>query len=595
MRYLLGITVGPVQGYIEESRKLLDLCNSSRIISNIMVEVRKYIKEKSPNSELIYPNYSDIEKINGEISDCSNYMVFEVEELINIKDIEEQVYQKVAGETFKCPKGVFHMFWAFEKLEDNYKEAYKNLSRLMNSLKNTYEFYEEPQKSGQKCSICGKRNIEVIKEDDLRKKYKMGDKENLCKACLFKRDYEKESIESLYSISIKRWKKVNEGQLKEITKEIEEIVKDLKTFEDKDKYYSINELDNLIINEENKKLDTKKIKNVKAKLSALYDGREKDKLSKPSYEYAFIQFDIDNLGKWMSGKYIEDIGDLRKCTSDKDKEGINDFRDYQKKLSSLLINFGQTLRGSLGDLCKVIYSGGDDFLAVLPNEDIIKVIEEIDNLFVEKVQKKIEEEKIENKITYSMSITIASCKTPMSYVIGKSRVELEKVKNRFEDEGKNGIAINYIINDGKEISCYLKKENMKSYINLVKSFNEAKDSISFSYVNAFEEEFKAFNYIGITYDELRNLYQILRYELSRLMLRSKVKGNKEVEVENSNVDKYISEFLEFFSDFINENYKPSKPNEITVDYKNIVSLMKCNEKLSKINFVFQGGEGNGVN
>lgn len=36
MSYLLGITVGPIQTNIQKSRKLRDLYNSSKIVSDIM-------------------------------------------------------------------------------------------------------------------------------------------------------------------------------------------------------------------------------------------------------------------------------------------------------------------------------------------------------------------------------------------------------------------------------------------------------------------------------------------------------------------------------------------------------------------------------
>ena len=58
MSYLLGITVGPVQSFIEESRKLSDLYSSSDIISRIMKKCYEIIKEKDIDAELIYPKYT---------------------------------------------------------------------------------------------------------------------------------------------------------------------------------------------------------------------------------------------------------------------------------------------------------------------------------------------------------------------------------------------------------------------------------------------------------------------------------------------------------------------------------------------------------
>lgn len=64
MTYLLALTVGPVQSNIQESRKLKDLYNSSCIISDIMMEVRSYLKnEVDSEMEVIYPIlYDDNDK-----------------------------------------------------------------------------------------------------------------------------------------------------------------------------------------------------------------------------------------------------------------------------------------------------------------------------------------------------------------------------------------------------------------------------------------------------------------------------------------------------------------------------------------------------
>lgn len=87
MSYLLAITIGPVQSYIEESRKLIDLYNSSKIISDIMREVHRYVLKFNETAELIYPNN------NGELNvDCSNYMIFQIDDIINFHNVEHEIY-----------------------------------------------------------------------------------------------------------------------------------------------------------------------------------------------------------------------------------------------------------------------------------------------------------------------------------------------------------------------------------------------------------------------------------------------------------------------------------------------------------------------
>ncbi|MBU3127895.1 Cas10/Cmr2 second palm domain-containing protein [Clostridium tagluense] len=634
MSYLLGITIGPVQTYIEESRKLSDLCNSSRIISDIMIKIKEYIEDLSERSEIIYPNHNrdEFEKQTG---DFSNYMVVEIKDIIDMKNIQEKIY----GENEREFKEIFHLFWGIQEIgKDGYLIAYKKLVELINSIKNTYEFEQIIQEGNKKCSICGKRDIANISHCK-RKQFKLIEDEDLCSVCLLKRKSvgasSKTKFKSIYEVAIKKWVKSCGADLRGITEDLSEI------FQENAKYYNKNEISNSIktleeitkyldetfkekasiyneftmsnitkllegnndinalkkskdiktlkilkklkkINQELKdknedenelELDKliKKLKTIEETMKNIYKKREN-----PNYEYCFIQFDIDNLGRWMSGEYLED------------KEKL---KDYQISISNMLVEFGEELRKALNNNdCDIIYSGGDDFLAALPNEEIRRVIETIDNVFEREVQSKMQKhENIDKNMTYSTSITIAQCKDPMNYAIRKSRLELENVKNRFKRNGipKNGVVLNYIINNGKEITSYLKKDQFNTLMKLVEKFKIMKSDISFAYINNFEKEFLKFNYQNITFEDLRYLCVIVKYELKRLMNRSKIVKDENVKTEELNI--YINEIIDFITEVINKNYEKLKPNSYDVDFKNVMNIIKIYEKLSKINFNNEGG------
>ncbi|QXM05368.1 Cas10/Cmr2 second palm domain-containing protein [Crassaminicella indica] len=586
MSYLLGVTIGPVQTYIQESKKLLDLYNSSKIISNLMKNVYKYIKGKNANIEVIYPNYQDIQGV-----DYSNYIVFEIPEIIDLNDIEEKIYKEVnesVAKEYECDlKEVFYLFWAIEQIKNNgYYEAYKELTRFIKSLKNTYEFDQNLQEKGKKkCLICGKRNITDKKSKD---------KEELCRLCLFKRNYkernkaDKNKFLSVDTIAIEPWKRKNKEKIKEITAKLSEL------FLEADKYYNPNEIDNIIntlekinkfhrtgINQGIEKDLEKKLKKIKGELKGKKDLKEileglksirkimndvynDEKVSLPSYEYCFIQFDIDNLGRLMSGEYLD---------------GRKDLKTYQKDFSRILIKFGSVLVEALKNTaCQIIYSGGDDFLGVMPKEEIIRVVEIIDKIFKEQVPKEYEE-----YVTYSMSITIGQCKDPMSYVLRKTRAELEKVKKRFEKKEieKNGMAITYIINNSKEITCYLQRENSNRLLEIIKSFELIKNRLSFSYIYHFEKMLSLLKHYNLSFEELRSFLDITKCELRRFLLRSKnVKEKDDQEV----VDKYIQNFVDFIEDIIYSNREQISANSENIDFKNIINIMHMNEKLSKIDF-----------
>lgn len=609
MSYLLGVTVGPVQTYIEESRKLLDLYNSSKIISDIMKKIMELINSKNVKNKLIYPNH----EVGG--ADYSNYMVIKIENKIDMKDIENSVYEyfnefmkkTVNGIDFKYDiREIFHMFWAMKEIKgEKYGEIYSKLMRLIRSLKNTYDFHQREQNGGRKCIICGKYNIctEGFSSKN-RRKYNLSPDEELCPFCLFKRKYNTEKcnmkkLESVYTVAIKIWKEKNIENLKDITETLEKVIEKGK----EDRYYSKPLIKKIIkisqmpqisqnkscnkkfINEvkddlrKDRKSDSKEdieiFKDMRDKMEELYYNN--NEIKSPNYEYCFIQFDIDNLGKWISGKYLDDKTELE---------------EYQENISGKIVEFGKKLKQRLeDDYCDVIYSGGDDFLGALPNEAIISVVGIIDDLFKEEVQDKIKGYKgIDRKITYSMSITIAQCKDPMSYSLRKTREELKNVKKRYEDDyiPKDGIAINYIINNGKEITCYLKKSKLKVLFDLAENFNCIKNYISFSYINNFEDEMLKLDVNDITFEEMENFYSIANCEFKRLVSRSIVIKKNDRKKDKSDLEKkievYVEKILDFFNSIVNENCIEVKSNVEYIDFENIMNILKINKKLSSIEF-----------
>lgn len=605
MSYLLGITIGPVQAYIEESRKLSDLKNSSKIISDIVKEILNAITRKDTGSNIVYPNHSN----RCKDIDYSNYAIVEIQKSdINIKEIIDNVYKKLVNNINEKLGGsatlkkdeineIFHLFWAKVTIDKtNYYESYKKLTRLLRSLKNTYEFEQLVQESGKKCLICGKHNVTDVKDKNEIKIFNLSYNEQLCKFCLGKRIYSNgndKSIESVYSIAIKRWFKNNEDVLKELNEKLvaifgknkkykyfskEEIKQDINLLSkgnEAGKSKAFKELNDDLINEiqDNDKQrmnDTqKKLEEVFECMNILYKN-----VFAPIYEYSFIQFDVDNLGKWMSGKYL----------NSEEKENL---KEYQKFISECLSVFVNELRNRLSNECTVIYSGGDDFLGVIPNEDIIAAYEIIEELFETEVRNKIKEryKKIYERITYSMSITIAQCKDPMSYALKRTREELEKVKTRFES--KDGVAITYIINNGKEITGYLRKEEAKELFNIVNKVKDIKKHILFSYINKFETEFSSFKFEDITFDEMQNYYKILACEFNRLFSKS-IPSMKEEDDDKkalkSKVDVYKTETIDFISSVINHNCIEISSNHESIDFNNIINILKLSKKLYEIEF-----------
>ena len=613
MSYLLGITIGPVQAIIEESKKLKDLRNSSLLISNISYSI--FSKLKNKNVEIIYPKVNDRKNVNKEasFSNFSNYIILQVNEELSkekvIKAIDKtftELSELNKGINVKLLKDKINVFWLYEKLQsdedDEYERVYRNVTSNMADLKNTYEFNidKDLQNSvNNKCIVCGERNIFHDEE--------------LCEFCKFKREYNNKIYKSVDNIAVKNWSENYKEKIEQVAKE-KKLDNIINVIEDHPKYFNYNEI--LTINKclnvipynvktigDLKNLNNRKFKVIYKKLhsiiddfkevinkketldnieisnlkdtfkkieeylDALYNGNNLEKensksVKNPRFIYSFIKYDIDNLGKWMNGKYLYN----------------ESLKDFQSALSTALCEMEYELENRIEKKCEIIYSGGDDFLAILPVDNIYLIMNEIDNIFKDKIVKCVEEYTLSNDITYSVSITIAQCKNPMSYTLARNRLDLEEVKEKFESEGsnKNGLAIRYIINNNSEIYSYLKRDLIDDFFNLVIKYNNIKSKFSFSFIEKWSRNLIKLNEKDINLEDVRKLNTILEIELKRLMNRSA--SNKEDE----EVVEYIKEYCDFIKVLIKDNLRECKINNYNFDIHNIISSMKLIERFTSL-------------
>lgn len=578
MSFLLAITINPVQSYIAESRKLMDLKNSSKIISDIMKMFREKIGE-----ELIYPNIDKDKEV-----DYSNTLILKVEKIKTQEEmnkLKNEIFEKIGNPNLS---EVFNCFWVFEEIKDNnYNDAYKNLMRKFKSIKNTYEFEQkledEKEEGNHKCSLCGKRN--TVKIED-RIKENLNSDEELCEFCLFKRNYKKEDkdhIESVDDISIKQWK-INNKISFEIPSILYNMNKIEKTIELIDKYKEdvtnlrlankLNDVRQEFEYNKNNDFNTSEALTLKCKLikvmdrvKELYDSKKEIKA--PTYQYAFYQFDIDNLGKWMAGEFFENKKKLK---------------EEQQNLSKLLVNFAVklklVLKEKLRENVSVIYLGGDDFLGVMPIENIKETWKIVDDVFKDEVVNKIENNK--SIMTYSTSITITSCSDPMAYALNVTRKELERVKDRYKEpyndniHSKNGVAINYLINAGKEITAYFRKEDFNEFLNVLEILKPLYKSnkLSYSFINNFQNEFRNFNFDDLSEDNYNALRNVMNIEFRRILQRS-IKGKDDI---------LLKEINDFFDNLLVKNNSELESNRNFIDITNTKNTLNLIPKISDIEF-----------
>ncbi len=381
-KYLFIFTIGPVQSFIAQARKTQDLYAGSRLLSELVNEA---MQEFDKEEEIIFPKKDSnnkslpnrfIAKVNLEITQLKT----------KGKNVEMRVrkkWEKLALDTLKnrklhLNKKICNAFdqqieqhldihWAFYPLEGNYADNYKNLEKLLGSIKNVRSFqqynYNGIGERGRKCSLDGKRNALFFGEGTKPRYFspkwnpnavelkgignsKVGENEGLSAVGFVKRFYHKGvGFPSTAKISLLYdEKQLEQNQekgtqdcvhnYKKIFKENEfpltclEIKKQVKFTGGK----LIKEFDYQFLYEEN--LVEKYIPN-KNQLDCAKEVLPKIKKYFKARYYALVMFDGDKMGEWLSGKKLK-----QEYQGDK-------LEDFHKKFSKKLSNYASWARNYL--------------------------------------------------------------------------------------------------------------------------------------------------------------------------------------------------------------------------------------------------------
>ncbi len=235
-----------------------------------------------------------------------------------------------------------------------------------------------------------------------------------------------------------------------------------------------------------------------------------EKHYKPSEYYAVIMLDGDSIGEKL----------------DKIKE-IDKHRKFSKTLSKLSKEFENIVKENYGAL---IYSGGDDVLALLPVENALDCAYKIQNEFKAKLVKEFSDIDKESPFSMSGAIIYAHHKLPLSYVLEEAR----KCESNAKDEGKNRVCLKYIKRSLSSAEVVLKWDKSKHIYNLKKDLN-----IPISIIYDLQ---KINNTSGIN-----NLKEGIK--LREFLLKSLLKNK----VKKEEIDRYMDLFYEIddFYDFLN--------------------------------------------
>lgn len=627
--HLLLFTIGPVQSFIEQARKTQDLYAGSQLLSELVKTVMDELKTTYPNVEFIFPKPQEGKNIsypNRFIASIPEAKEDNLKTIGNdlkekvIKTFKNKFYVDTAKETritieqkdcyCKQLDGFLDINWVILPYEkEKYKETYKEIEKTLGAIKNVRAF-NQLDELGRKCSLCGERNVLFYKECSECKKgnkekhectynkvklkpnwknfddnnfedqeiktkihhynnslvdvpgTKVQSGEGLCAVCFTKRFYPNaESFPSTAGIALI-------DTLKKLDSELLNQYKDLfkaYTFDEQlyfdenliDAYFKKNNLEGLI----------DKLPDIKKKNEEIKKASKQRDLKLNNY-YAIIAIDGDNMGKWLSGEFLQDASNLE---------------SFHKKLSKELGIYAGNVKTYIKEddgSGKLVYSGGDDVLAFVNLNHLTKILTNLKQDFPKFEDIEVEGKKVvkENqKSSASCGVAIAHYKIPLGETLKRAR-KMEKAAK--ENGGRNAFGLAVLKHSG-EIEESVFKWNYNGY-------DEEQSDVAISSIKLLEdlvdhlkkEEFSN-TFIKSLNLEFRKLmdddYKIkdegmIKTEIGRLVGRSCMLSKKADESDSAFKDRK-KETIKDLSDKLYQLYLNSKNFQNFLSFLNIADFL----------------------
>ncbi|NHW23797.1 MAG: type III-B CRISPR-associated protein Cas10/Cmr2 [Archaeoglobales archaeon] len=501
--YLLSVSIGPVQEFIAEARKTRDLWIGSFMLSAATfkamipildiygptaivlpyIEESEFYKEyrlgqnpisaktygkKRPSSSL--PNHfiavvpeDKLQNLTNEIKDkVHNYLLSLGREILPQLSSLDSVDLNSLWE-FQL-KHVFEPVWVaipvtLDELRESYKTKYEEIERFLEERKITRTFESWRGSTAVKCVQCGRREVIGPPEfgqsrkfwDDLRSQRssrgRIKKNERLCAVCLTKRLILENQL--LSGMSIVPFDSTSDLAVKPfrdhlVRNKAEPAAADLlehyiklagllaespiKNFQDiPGGWFYFDELDAESLTEES----------IPSDVNALINEVEETKKSlkkvidilgiSPSKYYTILTLDADKMGEYISGKRIPDDTAF----------SIEWQREQARLLSEIVAEDYPPVVEQWGGM--IVYSAGDDFLAIGPLEGATKTISELREKFSRKIG-----------TTMSGSLIIAHHNDSFRWAVEESRRALQMAKDDF---GRDSLVITLRLSSGTSVSC----------------------------------------------------------------------------------------------------------------------------------------------
>lgn len=552
-QHLFLFTIGPVQSFISQARKTVDLKAGSDILSKLILKAIEVAKTQY-QAEIIFPHImpgaeSMPNKFLAQVpiapSDCkamgkviqkavdTKWEAFGAQAWENMKIIDaDDKFQERFDEQIR---NSLEVYWVFEPLPEvtNYRQAYLNVEAKLSAIKNTRAFIQLPyDESGRKCSVTGERdalvfNKKFYSQSNGRPPYAnaqktklirkspvhLGSGEGLSAVAATKRFYQiSDGFHSTAGIATKAFLNKAESSLSFQLQEYRgQFGKD-----DWDEQLLYPE--NLTNEYFNKHLSHPLPNNItpevlRNKLKALWAQGKALGISTRTPYYALLSFDGDQMGKIWSGDvdYLNSNADLK---------------SFQKILAKLLAKFAGKARVYLDqEHGQTVYAGGDDFTGFINLHYLFEVLQYLRTLFRDEVSLPMLQAGLCKEISFSAGICIAHYKTPLSEVVRNAHLAQDYAK---DDAGRNAYCIHVMKRSGEVLRASMpwgtqeeELQNWKSLYNCVYYMQQG--CFSNTFITSIVTELLSL--MGRKGDLPDEFLPMIEAELKRLIHRAKIEGS----------------------------------------------------------------------
>jgi len=456
-------------------------------------------------------------------------------------------------------KIVKHPYYKTANVGSAYSLLLELAERLLAARKSIRDFSQDEQ-VGEKCHLCGEFEVLNIDWEKLTQQKIVRDGERLCGVCFTKRMFPEiikdefglseavkfPSTSEIASIGEKR--RLDES----VKSEFKQVFSNFKQkvgipnsytvpkLRKKDSLYEIDspcEIDGQYLMEETYSIDYfKKEYNNESVTEQDYEEILKflrENNINPSRYYAILQMDGDNMGKWLKGEYNLQIKDT---IHEKTREALIQFSEGEnlKNLQQILCakhpnspSFHQAFSRKLSQFAleevreivekhygMLIYAGGDDILAFLPVEDVLKCAYELQKSF---------RSTLSQKASMSAGILIVHHKYPLYLALKKVNEAEKKAKNKY---GKKGFCLVFLTHSGEERECGGEWDLVDFIDELICKFraDEIPGVFPYQYLEVVEQLYKKKD--RGEGENIPTIKEILRNELKRIFMRKQ--GDKDL-------------------------------------------------------------------